>query len=121
MSFFEKFQIKLMQEGVGSAVLATFRWLARRLGVSYNLQPYEYVQQLVERRLHVFLGCQSGQISRFLIVGAYLGHEVGLLRVDATLTLISCYLKRVLGTLRLYATVSGTMREFTFSTVRCPK
>lgn len=80
MSLYEKFQTKLKREGGVSAMQAAARWLARRVGIPYDVQPYDYLQTYTERNLHRFLGCRREDVRRIVIVGAHLGHEVKSMR-----------------------------------------
>ncbi|WP_119290381.1 FkbM family methyltransferase [Azohydromonas sediminis] len=80
MSLYEKFQTKLKREGIAPALQAALRWMARRVRIPYDVQPYEYVQRLTERSVHRFLRSRREDIRLIIIVGAHLGHEVKSMR-----------------------------------------
>lgn len=80
MNLYRKFEAKLKREGVAPALRAAVRWLARRIGMRYDVQPYDYVQALTERALHLYLRCRREDVRNFIMVGAYLGYEVKSMR-----------------------------------------
>jgi len=54
---------------------------AAKKRVTANCPPYEYVQEVVERNLHRYLGLAPADVREFYIVGGYYGFECnGLLR-----------------------------------------
>lgn len=76
MGLIQKFENARRNEGLGHALTITLRWATRKLGLPFDVQPYDYIQTYTEHNLHRYLGCRREDVRRIVTVGAHLGHEV---------------------------------------------
>lgn len=77
MSYLAKFQAQLKNQGLSGALRHVGRFLARRLGIPYDVRPYEFVQNDAQADLHGYLGIGRQDIRQIVTVGAHMGYEVG--------------------------------------------
>jgi FkbM family methyltransferase len=69
----------MQREGLGAAMHDTVRWLARKFRIPYAVEPYDYVQNYVEKHLHRCIQMPRDAVRQIVIVGVYMGHEVHVL------------------------------------------
>ena len=77
MSYLAKFQAQMKDQGLSSAVRQSARFLARKVGIPYDIRPYEYAQLNAQSELHSYLGVSRQDIRQIIVVGAHMGYEVG--------------------------------------------
>ena len=76
MSYVAKFRARVGADGLAGALRQSARFVARRVGIPFDIRPYEYVQNNAQSELHRYLGVSRADIRSIVTVGAHMGYEV---------------------------------------------